>query len=68
MLAGLPAVSIPNSESSQSPHKVGVIIAVLQVRHLRLNQANLVGVLVVCRWLNGSWHQVFLTSESCLKS
>lgn len=54
LLAGLPAVSIPNSESSQSPHKVGVIIAVPQVRRLRLNQANLVGVLIVRRWLNGS--------------
>lgn len=47
LLARLPAISIPNSESSQSPHKVGINIAVLQVRHLRLNQANLVGVLIV---------------------
>lgn len=54
LLAGLPAVSIPNSESFQSPHKVGVIIAVPQVRRLRLNQANLVGVLIVRRWPNGS--------------
>lgn len=46
LLARLPAVSIPNSESSRSPRKVGVI-AVLQVRHLRLNQVNYVGVLVV---------------------
>ena len=46
LLARLPAVSKPNSESSRRPRKVGVI-AVLQVRHLRLNQVNLVDVLIV---------------------
>lgn len=46
LLARLPAVSIPKSESSRSPRKVGVI-TVLQVRHLRLNQVNLVDVLIV---------------------